>query len=434
MIIISTLFFIIASMVVYKGISNVLLKKDPNVFTALLFGCYFYYGVIPYFIQLNNNLGTTLNRDYNEFMGNYKMSDVFYYLIVLAFLYVLTSSYSNYKINSPNFNNIIYKKYLKYATFLSITIGVSCSLLYYHSLGGILQALAMAEFNRSFANSMESVMGGMYILFFPAKLIVLTPFLMSLYMAEGYNKKKNIAFIVTAILSLIFYLYDASRSSLVIYLMALSFPYIQKITKTPWTLIIAAGLGGSFMLNVLDTLFIYFANDEFEIENFDLFSIARQFSFPYRNVLYSFEILDTTYLRVGIDLITSFLEFIPGLSFDSTVDPTSAFFGGSDWRLSGGIPNDVITYSIIEFHIVGVLLMPFILGRLVKKIDTALELLRDQARDKKYIVIVKSYLMFLAFFFVTSADFNAVLQGFSLFVFPLILLKSLKSYRTNRIY
>lgn len=409
--------FVLLSIAFIAGIRPVLKAKGPNLYTAFLFGYYYYFGIVPFFIQTNISLETSIRKDFVQFLMNYSMPDIVYYMIVLLYMTFVIVAYNSYSFTSYKFRPVHFNKWLKIFAISSFVIGVLSSLAYYHAMGGFLRALTFAEFNRSLGNSMQEEIGSSFILFYPAKLIIIAPYLYCLYLMNDKSRRNIIVFIFAVIFAIMFYLFEASRSSLVIIIISLLFPIIIKFTRHPWSLIVIIALLGSNILNILDSLFIYFASGEWLVEDFDLYNVAMQYSFPYRNVLYCFNIVSQGGVRWGVDFFTCFLEFIPGLSFDPSVAPTCIFFNGPDWHSYGGIPNDVITISVLEFHILGLIIFPLAIGYLLKRADSFIELLYGMANNKNFVLMVQSYLMFMMFFFVGSADPNAIVQGYAIFVF-----------------
>lgn len=426
--------FVLMTIVFIAGMRPVLKAKGPNLFTAFLFGYYYYFGIVPLFIQTNLTLGTSIKKDFVQFLMNYSMPDLMYYMIVLFYMTVLIIAYGSSNFSKYKFRHQHFNKWLKIFAVSSLVIGIIASLAYYRAMGGFIRALAYAEFNRSFANSMESEIGSSFILFYPAKLIIIAPYLYCLYLMKDKNKRNIITFILAIVFALMFYLYEASRSSLVIIIISLLFPVIIKLTRHPWTLIAIIAIVGSNILNVLDSLFVYFATNEWDVAELDLYNVAMQYSFPYRNVLYSFDIVSHGGVRFGVDFITCFLEFIPGLSFEPSFAPTCSFFNGSDWHRYGGIPNDVITISILEFHVLGLIIYPLAIGYLLKRADSVIDMLYGMVPNKNYVLMVQSYLMFMMFFFVGSADPNAIVQGYAIFVFFFLFCTSIRPNRKKPIY
>lgn len=405
------------------------IKRNTGVASAFLVSFWFYYALIPFIIGVLSACNPKSQAYFSTFMRGGGMGNFMYFIVVTIFVivffysYTHSKNYSSYEIDRKCFN-----KYIKLAGYIALFGGGLCLIIYFHLIGGLTVALSYAEFNRSFALSMEDVVGQYYILFRPAKLVIVAPFCFSfLYLGSKSGSKKLLIYFLAAIIfAFCFYLYDASRSSLMIYLVALSFPIIKRFIKHPWFWIFVGGIIGLNMLNVLDSLFVSFATGEFEVEAFDWNEIIHQFSHPYRNVCFSYDIALQGGVRFGKDFIADFLNFIPGVNFDESYEQTCVFYLGPDWRTSGGIPNDIITFSVIEFFFFGIIIIPYLVGIIIKKIDVFFTLAFQDEKMNNASIMLQAYLILLVFFNTASSDFAAILQGYSLFVFSFIPIYSLK--------
>ncbi len=114
------------------------------------------------------------------------------------------------------------------------------------------------------------------------------------------------------------------------------------------------------MLNVLDALFVYFERESFDVSSFDYDAVLWQFAHPYRNLSHSFNIINDYGIAYGSHFVTGLLNFIPGVTMEASYERTCEYYMGVNWRDMYGIPNDIVTFSIIEFGIVGVVVYSFL--------------------------------------------------------------------------
>ena len=133
------------------------------------------------------------------------------------------------------------------------------------------------------------------------------------------------------------------------------------------------------------------------------------------------DITDIYGFRFGQDFITSIIGMIPGINFSVSYENTSLFFGGMNWKLTGGTPNDLLTFSYIEFGIIGIPLIFGILGYVLGKIDKALKIIPQ----KSIKVLLSSAMALHLFTIIPSADFVSFIRGgFILIFLSIIILNS----------
>lgn len=399
----------------------------PNLFSTYIFSFYLYYVIIPALIDFLSFFDNGSKIYFAKFNGNGGMPPLLYCIIVTTFFVILSSSYFNSRshIGLRSINLFQFEKYIKVIGFTTLIVGGASLLLYLSYLGGILQGLAMAEMARSMATDMTEYLTPMQVrLIVPARTLVLTPYCF-LYLYQLKNKKNYlIYFYASVLLAFLFLLFNASRTNIAVFFLAFAFPILSRYTKRPWTLVIVLGLLGSNVLNVLDALFVSFNEDsDSTIADFNINEIVMQFSFAQRNVLYAFEIVSKFGCRYCLDLITSFLNFIPGIHFEPSTEPTCVFFGGTDWRLMGGIPNDVITYSILEGHLIGLLLFPVLISKIIIIVDNSLKKISIERRTRFSTSVFSAYLMLSFFFCIPSADLSSIISNYTILVYFYILFR-----------
>lgn len=401
-----------------------------NLFSSYSFSFYLYYVVVPAVIEILTITNIESKVFFDVFFTNRGMPQLLYCVIVSLFFSLLVVTY---KYNSRNNKVIVnYNKLFKYAKLIglfSLFAGSITLIIYFKSLGGFVPALAMAEFARSMAYDMTDIISIQQVrLVIIIRLLILSPF--CFFVMGDIGKRNNLIILLSILFTYVFLLFNASRTIIAIFTVALAFPMLSKISKHPWLLIIISTVFGSNILNLLDALFLVF-NDgsNLEVNSFDLNNILMQFSFAYRNALNAFEIVDFSGCRFFSDLITSFLNFIPGLTFQPSTEPTSQFWGGSDWRLTGGVPNDIITYSVLEGHIIGLVLFPILIGKILCRIDSTLLAI---SRDGNELIskIVKPYILLALFFCIPSADLQSILENYTIFVFFMIFYLSSNKVRS----
>ena len=416
------LFSILLFLIILLIFSNIRKVRDANLFSSVSLSFSFYYLIIPLIIYI---------LDYNQQLGldrNTGGIDRIVYFIIVAIVYlVLFLSYNGFSKKKYKYFVVNYEKFeisIKKIGFFSLLVGGISLLFLFISLGGIISALAVAEQARSFNSNNVETLGTVARLIVSAKFVILSPYCFLFLFLQNRSKIYKYLLICSFLLSLLFYLFDASRSSLMIFLVPFFIPFIKKFISHPWLFIIIGGVLCINLLNVLDAMFVYFETGEYSAAEFDWLRILPQFSFPYRTFVNIFNILENENIRWGYDFITTWLNYIPGITFEQSYEPISRFWSGVDWRKYGGTPTDFISFSILEFHLIGIFVVPYFFGRLLRKIDNIMICLKQQSKGlDSFVIILRSYLMLLLFFYIPSFDFCAIVAGYSIIIFFYIILK-----------
>lgn len=412
------IFAIAFSYFYYRILENNNSLYGVNLFSAYTLGYFIYYVVVPALIELLCFFNDDSKGYFDTFLTSRGMPHVLYPLMILVFFVILVSSYKSTYTNVIVNQEKLYK-YSKIIGRIALFAGAPALILYFHYLGGLLQALSMAEYARSMAYDMADVLTANQVrLVVIVRLLILAPMCFFIVHSFSGTKINKLFIILSVIFTYIYLLFNASRTIIAIFTVSLLFPLISQFTNHPWRIIVLCALLGSNILNVLDTLFIYFASDSnLEVKSFDINHIVMQFSFAYRNALNAFEIVDYGGCRYFQDIATSFLNYVPGLHFQSSTEPTSEYWGGSDWRTYGGIPNDVITYSILEGHIIGFVVFPIIIGKILRRVDNVLSSVNMVDAGNTISTVVKPYIMMALFFCIPSADLQSIIGNYTIFVF-----------------
>jgi len=399
-------FFSLKKMVTYNN--NTVLCGSAVLFSILL-----YYCVVPIIVlcceSVNNDSGFVFIIQ-NSRIGSFFYSIFLIVLLILSYLFF----YYNKKIRFKS-------KWIDYKTFRSFykidkrfflftfLIGGLSLIIYIYSFGSIAQLLFYAEYLRSFATSATDIVSyEASILVVPARLITVTPLLI-LPLYYRYKKKSYfIYFLVSLFLACIFLLANAGRTYIISFLLMFAVPILMKKFKHPWFIVILAGLFGMQLLDVLDTLFIYLKTDVWNQEETNIIHYLGQFSYPISNVLNVSGIVDSNNgFRYGQDFITGLLNIIPGVNFPTSIEPTSFFYGGSDWHTAGGVPNDIITFGYLEFGIFGPIIMGALLGIITRKADCVLiKFNRDYGLN-----VFKCAIVVCSFLYIVNADIISLVRN-----------------------
>lgn len=405
-------------------------KKVVGMYSGIIFSGTLYYGIVPLLIQIFGN-EMNISSIYFVYKGTYDY--IFSYLSLIIFFVVF---YISSKLDVVKRDYIIIAdknksvKYLnKFGIFCLLIGGVSL-LGFFAALGGISSALQIAEKARSFSTSLDDFMPYYAsLLVVPARLVTVAPycFWSLLYLQEDKKEKTRVYLIISYVLTVMFYLFNAGRAQIIMLILCIIIPiFFNRGITHPWRCIIIIGCLSLSLLDVMDALFVYMQTGEFVLKETNYLDYLKQFAYPINNVFHAFNIGNIFGYRLGKDYFTVFLDLVPGLSFEPSYVVTSQYFSGEKWRILGGTPNDLVTISILEFHVLGLIIVPFVLGKIAKFVDEFVCGYGDirVKRVLSTVLAVNSYLL------VSSADPIAVFRGFIMWMLPLIFV--LSKYKQKR--
>lgn len=384
-----------------------------SAYSGVLFSLILYFGFVPLIIL--NMKKIDKNNGYAQMIFSSNLKDFFVAIFaVILFLATFTFIYHLYN------KKTIYNKYFfdlkrwllacKLVTWITFIIGIITLMIYIRAFGGVGSLLSKAEYLRSFATSGTSIVSYVAsLLVIPARLITVTPIAV---LSIINNKTKfrivyKIIFIISLVFTIIFYLANAGRTSIIILILMFGIPLLQRFTKYPWRVAIVLGCIALPFLGILDALFLYMQNGEWNYVFEDLSSYITQFSYPWSNVLSMGKIVDIFGFRWGQDYITGVLNIIPGINFSTSYEPTSFFYGGSNWKITGGTPNDIITFSYMQLGYIGVIVTATLFGIIIGKIDRSL----GQFDENYAYEVIKASVILNIFTFVVNSDISSLMRN-----------------------
>ena len=115
----------------------------------------------------------------------------------------------------------------------------------------------MRSFNTNRTNYISGVAA---ILIIPARLITVAPFAFYILMQKKELKKKlNLIcyFIISIVLSIMFYIYNAGRAPLMYFILSFAMIYVYKFVKRPWKYVLIVAVLAMPILDVLDSFSIF---------------------------------------------------------------------------------------------------------------------------------------------------------------------------------
>lgn len=383
--------------------------------SAVLFTMLFYFEIVPILIYLgvvsqsDASYSLMVNMILKCSPGEFILAEC----SVLAFTLAFDISYKRYnnrqKIVAYSFNEERMHKALKVIAFITVIIGGTAFILYIQAFGGISSLLSYADYFRSFRTNKTDIIGyGSTLLVVPARLILVAPIVLWPFIKDTLRHRGilKVLFIVVLAFSVIFLLFNAGKTGIVVMILCFAIPFLNKFTKHSWALCI---IGGCFMLPILgamDSLFAYLTTGRWYVFSTTGSTYIGQFSYVYANILKLNTMVNSSGLRWGSDFITGVLNLLPGLDFSASYEVTSALYYGPNWMQIAGVPDDIITFGYLQFGIIGVALVGVILGFFCGKIDF---LIRQMDKDK-YAVIITSVILCM-YSYVVNADIGVLIKS-----------------------
>ena len=345
-------------------------------------------------------------------------------LLVMMFIFFFNLFYGTYYTpkkgkEKKKISNEVLLPILVYFTF---AVGSISLFLLIDSMGGLSMALANAEYYRSFYNELSSSIGWKSIFLISSRFITVTPFLCWYLINGPYTKKTSYRyiFVISIALSVIYFLFNAGRTPLLLFIICFFYAFLKKKhnIKHLWFKLIICGILALPLLDVLDWLFVYLKTGEKFNVAIDYIKYLYEIMPPYRNLLNVTDIVASYGLMFGKDFIYAFVDIIPGISVTPSYVNTSLYINGTKWKIIGGIPNDLITFSYLQLGALGVGIVASFLGRMLKVIDSKLETLKNINGKNLFSAILTTNL----FAIVLTADFITIIKSQFLLIIVLILL------------
>lgn len=389
-------------------------KRTVGVFSMVFFILLLYYEIIPiiFFCSNVDKLASKelLVRECS--IEQFLLAE----LCIIIFSFVFYVTYHRY---NRIRNNVSYEvneekldKWLLRLGLISFFIGSLAFFIYVSAFGGISAWYSKANIIRSFAYSSDKYISHFAsIMVIPAKMLLASPLLLHAVMLKKRKIWLRIVFIISVVLSFIFLLGNAGKTDIIIFLLCFAIPFFKRFMRHPWRFTIVTGIIGIPCLELLDAVFDYITYGQWVVEETNILYTLRQFAYPYCDVLYMSDIVNKFGLRWGKDFITGVLNVVPGLNFEASYIPVSAFFGGESWTFNGGTPNEIITFGYQQLGIIGVVLIAIIFGIICGKIDKVVETI---SFDNIYAVFTTAIIMNMFTYMLNADIYGLVSTQFAL--------------------
>lgn len=398
-------------------------KTDYLTGVSIIFA--FCYGVVPIFIYLRSLQNNTTNivlqklNESDHILIGLLSTLIGYICVVLGYhiVDIIKETHSNrakvIKSNDVDKRDEIFIKFLAYFTLF---IGLLSLAKYIGSLGGVIEAIKMADYYRRYTTDTKYT-ATYSVMLMP--LIIASCYLFFILYHQNKKQKNKInfsLFILTFLLSLYYFGLNAGRLPLFVFIVTfLVYSIRGSVVKKILISSISIAIG-ILILAKLDQLFAYLSYgtiaNSHSADNSMFDSFITEFSFPFVNIskVYRFT-LDNGSFRYFLDLITWVVNVIPTniLNIVGLTKLTSSHvINTTNYGLIGigGVPVDIVTLGYYQFSLGGVVLICSLFGVVVKFLDI---LTKQFNEGSLKIIRIKTF--FLLIFTVMYADPDVIARG-----------------------
>lgn len=397
-------------------------KKYMPVHNGIISFFMLYYLIIPVLVFINIDklnvmelrAGKYCSYTFQRFIINGGWRNYLYSIFMIStaiasFIFFYQNKTKTNKKIKYCFNRVKTYSLVKWMMYVTFFIGMLSLILFFSSLGGIKNALSYAERMRNMSNSLVEEIGKMALLKITARFITVVPILV-LYLLDEDNHNNityKIILVTSLIASTLFYLYNAGRTPIILFLLCFIYLLLYNKTNKVWLVIIITGVIALPLLDVLDQLFVFLNSGSFNMKQSNYLYYLYQFSPTYKNTLMLLDLNKTFGLRFGKDFVLAFLDLLPGLNFEPSYASLSLFVRGDNWKLLGGIPTDLIMFSHMQLSFLGVIICSGILGIIAQIIDYKLSFFKNERMKYFFGGVLTIYF----FSMLSSADIASIIRG-----------------------
>lgn len=426
--------------------------KFTGAYAGFIFGMLLYYLIVPIiFIIFEDRIRTSTSWQFfqiNNFIYSHGFSswNAFYSIIciIIGFAFFNLAYHISFKrrVNIKNKNlvkndlhfteNKILINIVSNAAITTFIIGSISFFIFIPAIGGIERMLSIAETlrqqNTAIIDFVNNRIAGLMIV--PAALLPVSSLLFFYLILQRRKLFDILLFFISMLLSVLYLLFNAGRSPIIRFLIVFLYMLMSKKDKKAWRKIIFISIIALPILDFLDSIFVYFATNIWEVKEANFLLYLRQFSHPMQIQFNLSEIVDVYGYRFFKDFVTDILNLAPGINFELSYYNTSEFLRGWNWRTLGGTPNDVISYGYIQLGILGVAITLFLWGLIIGYIDRTLFKM-PTSRSRDFIAVVVAVHVFSV---VSAADIYPLIKYNPILIVLLLIfiIYSRKSKRFKR--
>lgn len=423
--------FIIAIINIYK------IKKDKKLSTIILVNAYYLiiFVITPICVLLKNG-----EIPYYIYTNKQK----YYYLVLVNAVIGYAFLNIGYNIKIENEGNNTRTKNLILSGYIILSIGWIALFLWTKAYGSLTGIFRYASLIRSgyviIYNKYTFVKP-----FCPMLIFAFVIFYSKLLELKAYNANKKILIVVglliSAIGSYIYIIANDGRMFILIVLLTIIIPYIEKKSKKMdfKKIIIYFFIGIMIMiiLGQLDNITYYLRNKQKrqkKVDNDVITIVANELGYTYSNNININYFRDEEIVEnytIFKDIKNIVLAWIPqSLKPEDAInlfDYNTSFYKDA----TGQLPTDLITASIYKFGNVGVVILPLFVGIVFKILEK--KLFQKRNESTYYLTVGCLTIMYLGLRFMAYYDLSQILFGSFYIIISMIIVKIISKIQISKI-
>ncbi len=395
----------------------------PGAYSGFMMGCVLYYIFIPIVLLLFEDFYLEQSGDWRysqllNFIFGEKVGLINILRTIVALIIGLLGLNFGYKLKRRQANDIdlcdseeildiSFTNLIRRIGYVTFVFGGVAIILYVNAFGGIGSALQLSDILRQHYSSLSDYgISGVYSYFLILSgVLTVTPLLFYLTWKNSRRQVDLIMCWLSFGLSVLYLLINSGKSAflrlgITVFYMIL---FEKKVKRKAIYFFVVIILGLPIM-DILDALFVQQSIVD-AVKNFNYLYLVREFAIPTELNYNMGDILNRYGYMHFRNLITDFLNILPGLQFESSFKNTSEYMRGANWIKLGGTPNDVLTYGYLQFKYLGVFVIWTLWGFLSGWLDNKIGKISN-SRGKNLLAIIVCMNMFSV---ITCADISSTI-------------------------
>lgn len=433
--IISFLYIVVGTSIATSQIRSMIRKNKITIMNCVKLMYAFVYGFLPAIIYIRNMMGISNWRNYHNV--NLSSSSLCFLIFAILGYFSLSLGYQVKKSRKTIVS--MSESTLIKSGILILIIGWGSLILWTKADGGIMNFISHADGIRAGYYKLQNSFAFMQN---TTHVIMFSFFILCSIWIKANMKKRICVFpflILSLIGSLLFIMAWDSRATMGFLVLIIYFMYVEfgvknnnvSMRKKIIQMIVVFVI--TFLIMILSSNFmLYIRGVSYTAEHMNIFSLLeKEFGFIITTQTFVYENMFDLGIMIFKDILLALVSWIP-TRFIPFPKPESIWSYNTLLIASGKggtIPTDFISGSIYQIGIIGIIVIPFIMGMILKKLDTYL----DGEDYSAYGGIIKASIMALAINSVSHFSFAAIMQGVFYIVLGHIITKMIDRRRSVKL-